>query len=162
VKNSYSEEFKRKLVTKLLLPGGPTLMDLSREAGVHCTSLRHWVKFYGSENTMNKKTKKFGPTEKFKILLETAALDDNQLGEYIRKNGLHSSQLDEWKQETLAALKSHAGRPQQDPEVKALKIKEKNLEKEIYRKDRALAEMSARIILLKKSHLIWGDAEEDE
>jgi len=43
-----------------------------------------------------------------------------------------------------------------------LKHKEKRLEKELHRKDRALAEMSARIILLKKSRLIWGDAEEDE
>jgi transposase len=59
-------------------------------------------------------------------------------------------------------MKTSPGRPKKDSEVVELKHKEKRLEKELHRKDRALAEMAARIILLKKSRLIWGDAEEDE
>lgn len=112
--------------------------------------------------TKKKSASKFTPEEKFKILLDTASLTDNQLGDYLRKKGLHSAQIEEWKQETLAAMKMSPGRPQKDPELVELKNKEKRLEKELHRKDRALAEMSARIVLLKKSRLIWGDAEEDE
>jgi len=161
----YSNEFKSKMVTKLLSPGGPSFTVLSEETGVHHTSLRHWVKAYANGKGMTKKSKttsRLTPEEKFQILLETASLKDNQLGDYLRKKGLHSAQLEEWKQEAFDGMKSSAGRPKKDPEVTELKFKEKRLEKELYRKDRALAEMSARIILLKKSHLIWGDAEEDE
>ena len=153
------------MVTKLLSPGGPSFTVLSEETGVHHTSLRQWVRAYGNGKSMTKKSKatgKFTPEEKFQILLETASLKDQALGDYLRKKGLHSAQLEEWKLETIEAMKSSPGRPKKDPEVIELRQSEKRHEKELHRKDRALAEMSARIILLKKSRLIWGDAEEDE
>lgn len=153
------------MVSKLLSPGGPSFTVLSEETGVHHTSLRQWVKAYANGRSMTKNSKtpsKFGPEEKLQIIIETASLKDQALGDYLRKKGLHSSQLDEWKQEALTGMKSSPGRPKKDSEVTELKHKEKRLEKELHRKDRALAEMSARIILLKKSRLIWGDAEEDE
>lgn len=140
-------------------------MVLSEETGVHHTSLRQWVKAYGNGKSMtkkNKSTSKFTPEEKFKIILETASLTENQLGDYLRKKGLHSAQLEEWKQEALAGMKSSPGRPKKDAELVEAKNEEKRLKKELHRKDRALAEMSARIVLLKKSRLIWGDSEEDE
>jgi len=153
------------MVTKLLSPGGPSFTVLSEETGVHHTSLRQWVKEHANGKPMTKKSKtsnKFTPEEKFQILLETASMKDQALGDYLRKKGLHSAQLEEWKQETLEAMKSSPGRPKKDPEIVELRHKEKRLEKELHRKDRALAEMSARIILLKKSRLIWGGAEEEE
>jgi transposase-like protein len=151
------------MVAKLLSPGGPSFTVLSEETGVHHTSLRQWVKGHGNGKSMTKKSKsEFSPEEKLKIIIETASLKDNQLGDYLRKKGLHSSQLEEWKQEAFAGMKSSPGRPKKDSELVESKNKEKRLEKELHRKDRALAEMSARIILLKKSRLIWGDAEEDE
>ncbi|HXH76761.1 MAG TPA: transposase [Bacteriovoracaceae bacterium] len=147
----YSNEFKSKMVTKLLSPGGPSFTVLSEETGVHHTSLRQWVRAYGNGTSMTKKSKapsKFTPEEKFQILLETASLKDQALGDYLRKKGLHSAQLEEWKLETIEAMKSSPGRPKKDPEVTELRQNEKRLEKELHRKDRALAEMSARVILL--------------
>jgi transposase len=164
VRKYYSDEFKQKMVAKLLSPKSPSFATLSEETGVHITSLRQWVKDHANGNSMSKKSKtsKFGPDEKFQILMETASLKENELGEYLRKKGLHSSQLEEWKQDALSAIKISSQRYQKDPELAELRNKEKNLQKELQRKDRALAEMAARIILLKKSRLIWGDAEEDE
>ncbi|HXH75741.1 MAG TPA: transposase [Bacteriovoracaceae bacterium] len=161
----YSNEFKSKMVTKLLSPGGPSFTVLSEETGIHHTSLRQWVKAHANGKPMTKKSKnpaQFTPEEKLQIIIEAASLKDNQLGDYLRKKGLHSAQLEEWKQDAFAGMKSSPGRPKKDPETTELRNKEKRLEKELHRKDRALAEMSARIILLKKSRLIWGDAEEEE
>ncbi len=62
----------------------------------------------------------------------------------------------------FSGMKTSSEHPKKDLEIVELKNKEKRLEKELHLKDRALAEMSARIILLKKNRLIWGDAEEDE
>lgn len=161
----YSNEFKSKMVTKLLSPGAPSFKVLSEETGVHHTSLRQWVKTYANGKPMTKKSKtpsKFTPEEKLQLIIESASLSDNQLGDYLRKKGLHSAQLEEWKEEAFSGMKTSSERPKKDLEIVELKHKEKRLEKELHRKDRALAEMSARIILLKKSRLIWGDAEEDE
>jgi transposase len=160
MKSSYSQEFKQSIVQKATSPGGQSIMELSRKTGVHNTSIRYWIRTYANTSTM-KKSKVWTPEAKFEALMKTAGMSENELGEFLRSNGLHSTELAEWKQEFLSSQKS-AGRPRIDPELAALKVKEKELEKDLKRKDRALAEMSARVILLKKSRLLWGESEEDE
>ncbi|MDO9181157.1 MAG: hypothetical protein Q7U04_02050 [Bacteriovorax sp.] len=88
-------------------------------------------------------------------------MSENELGEFLRANGLHTSDIDQWKQDIYSSLKA-PGRPRIDPEIVQLRNKEKELSKDLRRKDRALAEMSARVILLKKSRAIFGELEDDE
>ena len=54
------------------------------------------------------------------------------------------------------------GRPKLDPEIVTLRKQKKDLERELRRKDKAMEELSARVILLKKSHEIFGVKEDDE
>ena len=88
-------------------------------------------------------------------------MPENELGEFLRSNGLHSSDLEQWKQDFYSSQKS-PGRPRIDPELAELRTKEKVLTKDLSRKDRALAEMSARVILLKKSHVMFGISEDED
>lgn len=179
VKN-YSEEFKKEAVKKLLLPGGIIGSDknkiskIAENMGVPTSTLFGWRKKYAMVTGM--KTSKTGfnpgvpssktwtPEEKLAAIIETASLNQNQLGEYLRKNGLHSTALSQWKSECTSGLNPNSGpgAPRKDPEIFELRKKERALEKELVRKDKALAEMSARIILLKKSHLLWGETGEDD
>ncbi len=90
------------MVTKLLSPGSPSFKILNEETGVHHTSFRQWVKAYVNGKPMTKKSKipsKFTPEEKLQIIIESASLSNNQLGDYLRKKGLYSAQLEEWKEE---------------------------------------------------------------
>jgi hypothetical protein len=88
-------------------------------------------------------------------------MNEKQLGEFLRSNGLHSSDLEQWKQDFYSTQQS-LGRPRLDPELVELRAKEKELSRDLKRKDKALAEMAARIILIKKSQLLFGVNEEDE
>ena len=88
-------------------------------------------------------------------------MNENDIGEFLRADGLHSTEIDQWKNDIYSAQKS-SGHLKLDPELVELRAKEKELSKDLKRKDRALAEMSARVILLKKSRLIFGETEEDE
>jgi hypothetical protein len=73
-------------------------------------------------------------------------MSEEELGQFLRENGLHSTDLDQWKEECLKGFKT-PGRPKKDPElVKAQKDKNQ-LQKELRRKEKALAEMSARVVL---------------
>ena len=135
-------------------------MQMSEKLDIHHTSIRNWIKLYANSSSM-KKSKDWTPESKLEVVIKTAAMSENELGEYLRSNGLHSSEIEAWKQDFLSAQKS-AGRPKLDPELAELRNKEKELSKDLRRKDRALAEMSARIILLKKSRLLFGGTEEDE
>jgi len=135
-------------------------MEMFVKTGAHHTSIRKWIEAYAKTPGM-KKSKEWTPESKLEAIIKTATMNENQLGEYLRTNGLHSSQIEQWKQDIYSSQKS-AGRPKVDPELVELRSKEKELSKDLKRKDRALAEMSARIVLLKKSRLIWGESEEDE
>ena len=108
-----------------------------------------------------KKSKEWTPEVKLEAIIKTGTMNENELGEYLRANGLHSTEIDQWKQEFCSSQRS-AGRPKIDPELVELRAREKELSKDLKRKDRALAEMSARVILLKKSRLLFGETEEDE
>ena len=108
-----------------------------------------------------KKTTEWTPEKKLQAIAHTLNLSEKELGEFLRSNGLHSAELEQWKQDIYSSLKA-PGRPRIDPEIVQLRNKEKELSKDLRRKDRALAEMSARVILLKKSHAIFGELEEDE
>ncbi len=158
----YAQKFKEAIIQKHLVPGGPTLAILAKDNNIPVGTI------YGWKNSMvrrgiveNSKKSKWSPEKKLKVIAETLSLTGNELGEYLRKNGLHSSDLDEWKNDFYKSQAS-AGRPKIDPEVSELRKSKKELEKNLNRKDKALAEMSARVILLKKSHQIFGDNEDEE
>lgn len=135
-------------------------METAEKNGIHHTSIRNWIKSYASTSGM-KKSNDWTPEKKLEVIIKTAAMTENQRGEFLRSNGLHSSELEQWKQDFYSSQQA-AGRPRVDPEVIKLRNKEKELSKDLRRKDRALAEMSARVILLKKNHLIFGETEDDE
>jgi transposase-like protein len=101
------------------------------------------------------------PEKKLQVIAQTLNMNENELGEFLRANGLHSTDLEEWKQNFYGSQKT-VGRPKLDPELVELRAKEKELSRDLKRKDKALAEMSARIILLKKSNLLFGGTEDDE
>lgn len=142
------------------MPGGPGIMEMSKKIGVHHTSIRTWKKLYAMSLSMNS-SKKWTPEKKLQVIAETLSLSKSELGEYLRKHGLHSIELEEWRQSFISSQKS-PGRPKKDPELVASNKREKALERDLKRKDKALAEMSARIILLKKSRLLWGEPEDEE
>ena len=94
--------------------------------------------------------------EKLRILGAAAQLEDNALGEFLRREGLHMSQLDEWRAEVLAALgRPAAGRR----EPNARRVQE--LEREVARKDKALAEVTALLVLRKKLAALFASSEEE-
>ena len=156
----YSENFKPSLVQKVLMPGGPTIMQMSEKISIHHTSIRSWIKNYGNTSGM-KKSKEWTPEKKLQAIAQTLTMNEKELGEFLRANGLHSADLERWKQDFYSSQLS-PGRTKIDPELVQLRNKEKELSRDLNRKDKALAEMSARVILLKKSHAIFGESEDDE
>lgn len=152
------------IVQKALTPGSPGVMKVAEKNGVHYDTLRRWLKSYGNPIYMDDtkaRPENWSPEQKLNTIIKTASMKENELGEFLRRNGLHSSTLEEWKQAFLLGVRS-VGRPQKDPEIYNLRKKEQELERELRRKDKALAEMAARVILLKKSQEIFGGTEDDE
>ena len=93
---------------------------------------------------------------KLKALVETAGLAETELGLYLRREGLYSHQITAWRAEVIAHFET---KPTGAKDARDETIRQ--LEREILRKDKALAEASALLILQKKVDLIWGNGRED-
>jgi len=163
VNKTYNEEFKLNAVKSLLAPGSPGLNATAGKFDLPPSTLYTWKKKYAKDSPMkkSKKIESWTPHEKLEIVMKTYSMQDEELGEFLRSNGLHSSDLDTLRKECLPSSNSK-GRPRLEPEVVELRKQNKSLQRDLKRKDAALAEYSARVILLKKSHEIWGTSEEDE
>ena len=93
---------------------------------------------------------------KLKALIETAGLAEPELGVYLRREGLYSYQITAWRAEVLEHFAT-SPTPKKDARDETIR----QLEREILRKDKALAEASALLILQKKVDVIWGNGRED-
>jgi transposase-like protein len=90
--------------------------------------------------------------------MEATGLSQEEIGAFLRRHGLHEAQLEEWRQAALGALqKPKKTNPRKSPEAKRIK----ELERELNRKDRALAEVTALLALKKKLDALLGDGDDD-
>lgn len=100
--------------------------------------------------------------DKFAVVLETAALNAAELAQYCRRKGLYVEQIAAWKAACMSANASLvAPTREQQKQAKEDKKRIRELEKDLNRKEKALAEAAALLILRKKAQAIWGDKEED-
>ena len=90
----YSEEFKRSIVQKSLLPGGPSIVTLAKKNGLIVTTVYAGKRKYANHSLI-KNLNKWTAEKKLQVIIETSLLNENELGEYLRKNGIHSSDLKE-------------------------------------------------------------------
>ena len=91
--------------------------------------------------------------QKLKTVQEYDALPDEEAqGRLLRKRGLHSGDIERWREEMLQAL----GRKPNRKDPKNQRIKE--LESELRRKEKALAETAALLTLKKKPPRSGGTA----
>lgn len=95
-----------------------------------------------------------------RILLATANLPEQELGKYCRMHGIYTHQLEQWREEVMK-MDPKEKETKFRHEIKALKAKNKRLDKELRRKEKALVEASALLLLKKKAQALWGDSEDD-
>ena len=100
--------------------------------------------------------------DKFAVVLETAALNAAELAEYCRRKGLYAEQIAACRQACQSANANATEQArEQRHQSKDDKKRIQQLEKELQRKEKALAEAAALLILRKKAQAIWGDREDD-
>ena len=166
----YSPKFKARMIQRMSPPDSETGAFIALETGVAPSTLSRWMNNVGSVTDMTKTTtekqlKTSAPTsmqrrpedwsaeERLLIVAKSMELSDDELGELLRRAGLHEAQLQEWKCTFVDAMKKPVNRATNSKERK----KVKKLERELRRKDKALAETAALLVLQKKVQDLWGD-----
>ena len=157
MRQKYSQAFKEALVTQLLTRGDRTITSVCEEAGVSRSTATKWVQRGGTvtAHPPQRGHMQWTAEAKLKALIETAGLAEDELGLYLRREGLYSTQITEWRADVLEHFATRPT-PKKDARDETIRL----LEREILRKDKALAEASALLILQKKVDLIWGNRDE--
>jgi transposase-like protein len=91
--------------------------------------------------------------EKLKAVVTAAELSGEEFGAFLRREGLHEAQLQEWRDALQAALDPGKRKKGKRASSEAKRVKQ--LEKELRRKDKALAEVTALLVLQKKMQAFW-------
>ncbi len=162
---AYSEKFKENLIAKALAPSS-NVSGLARQAGVPKQTLFDWVRQAKLSSVSNRSKKKRGrprnssrrsPEEKLRLLTESAGLSEDALGAFLRKEGLHTVDLEEIRAAAIAGLEP----PKRIVGLTPEQEENKRLRRELNRKERALAETAALLVLSKKYRAIMGDEDDD-
>jgi transposase-like protein len=165
------------MIQRMLDPNAESACELARETGVSQTTLSRWLRTATTVNGMakNKQTpprrsrptenpdrrpKDWSPEEKLQAVLEASQIPDEDLGSWLRSKGLYKADIDAWRRVVFSALagegktkKKSAGSTKASKELRALR-------RELERKDKALAETAALLVLKKKVQAIWGDEDD--
>lgn len=160
----YSKCFKEAILKKLS-QSDLSVSQFAQEEGVNLSTLYSWQKQFKTTGFSVSKVipaDKWSAEEKFAVVLETSTLSEIELSEYCRSKGLYPAQIKAWKQACIAANSIEVSQQKKTtPESKADKKRIKQLEKELNRKEKALAETAALLVLRKKFNAYHGEDEDN-
>ena len=165
------------MLRRLIGPDAVSQSDLARDSGIPQATLSRWVREAGNVQSVSrnkrrpsppapatqeagepKRPQDWTPLERAEVVLKASALSGSELGAFLRERGLHHGQLDQWRDALEDAFSSQPTRsPRSVTDAKRIR----ELERDLARKDRALAETAALLILKKKMALFWGDEDDD-
>src|SRR5680860_1061235 len=157
----YSPERKTAVLKRMFPPNNLPLRQLSQDEGISEATLHKW-RAQARGNGQLLPDAAVGPEgwtsrDKFAAVLETAAMNEADMAEYCRKRGLFPEQIKTWRGACEQANDwDRASTARMSQATREEKKRIKDLERDLARKDRALAETAALLVLRKKAAAIWG------
>lgn len=160
----YSEERKASVLKKMIPPHNQSLAQLAVQEGISEATLYNWRKEARSKGILmpdgDAGPSDWSARDKFAAVVESASLNAQETAEYCRRKGIFPHHLEQWKNACENANDwDRQANIRLKSEQKSDRDRIRKLEKELHRKDKALAEAAALLVLQKKMQAIWGDAE---
>mgnify|MGYP000013750528 CR=1 FL=1 len=134
--------------------------EVADEIGASIWAVRSWVHAASragakvEESAMKSRPDDRSPEEKLELLLKAAARGEEELGVFLRENGLHDGDLKRLNVDVTSGLGRAVGTRGQSRRVQAL-------ERENRRQAKRLREAEALLELQKKLQALWADEDDD-
>jgi len=154
----YSEAFIEQALFKVYSRGKRTVKSVAEELNVNCHTVKNWMKrkeagSLGVSPAKEKRPQDWTAEQQLVALHQTHGLSGEALQTWCRENGLFPHHLASWKAAFCADIKVAPG----SREIRVLKDENDQLKRELVRKERALAEAAALLMLQKKFRALWED-----
>lgn len=156
----YSPEQRQAAVAQMGPPHNQPIKALAKATGITEVTLRTWRREAIEAGQLIRRdprqSERWSSQEKFRLVLESAPMSTAELSEYARKQGVLPEQIARWRTACEKANVSASTTPGKGPEALQARQRIQTLERELRRKDAALAETAALLVLQKKAQAIWG------
>ena len=154
----YGQTFKDRAVARLLPLESKAVEIVARDAGVGVGTLQRWL---ADVQSMPARGRAWTAPGRLDAVITTAAMDDSTKSAWCRQHGMYPAELAKWQMNATAALAEPEEARASPQSTRHDKKRIRELERDLLRKDRALAETAALLVLSKKVAVIFhkGEAE---
>jgi transposase-like protein len=156
----YSESFRQQALEKVYTRGSGTIEMVAEDLNMSKGTLRNWMK--ADQNNLparsgrrSRRPNDWSLAERLQILMESHGLDEEVLNAFCREQGIFRHHLEQWQ-----AAFTAGGSVDTREELRELKDTNKVLTRELNRKEKALAEAAALLVLQKKYQALWEEKDE--
>lgn len=150
----YGQAFKDRAVARLLPPESAPVKAVSRELGVSVATLERWRAVALAEP---ERGRVWTAAARLEAVIATAAMDEAARSAWCREQGVFPSELERWRESAVAALAAPEEARASPQQTRADQRRIKELERQLGRKDKALAETAALLVLSKKLSAVFGE-----
>ena len=152
----YGEAFRSRAVARLLPPESAEVGALAKEIGVTVQTLERWREDAQSRPARGRV---WTARARLEAVITAAAMDEAGKSAWCREHGVYPAELDNWRLGATTALMEPEEARASPQATRQDKKRIKDLERELLRKDRALAETAALLVLSKKVAAIFNKGE---
>lgn len=166
----HTQSYKIQAVEKALSRSPQTsLQEIADSLGIGYSTLGKWISKSRKHEledvdpimkTKEKRPQDWSLEERLNMVISCASLDEEKINAYCREQGVYLHHVKQWKEE-FSNGHSSENKVKTQTEIKQLKKENKTLKKDLNRKEKALAEAAALLVLQKKVSTIWGSDEDD-
>ena len=159
-RREYTESFRQQALEKVYTRGSSTINAVAEDLNMSYGTLRNWMKadrnrLPTKDGLQSKRPQDWSLAERLQILMESHGLDEEALNAWCREKGIFRHHLEQW-QAAFTASSAVDSRSQ----LRELKEQNKALTRELNRKEKALAEAAALLVLQKKYQALWVEKDE--
>ena len=157
---------KEAILSKMLSPYPPTIIAMSKQEGISEATLYNWRKHLRQEGRPvpehDRTSENWSAQTKFAVVVETVTMTETELAEYCRSKGLYPDQVKAWRDTAIASRdESQQATAASQQQSRDYRKQIKRLETDLARKEKALAEAAALLILQKKMRALWEGGEDE-
>ena len=173
MRTKFTQSFKKQAVEKALgRANDVTLKEVASSLGIGYSTLGKWliqsrtqpfedIEVYEIKKmTSEKRPQDWSMEERLNMVIASASLSGEPLNQYCREKGLYLHHVKQWREDFVSG-DSKKTQSKNTSSIKKLNTENKVLKKELNRKEKALAEAAALLVLKKKVQSLLGDNEDD-
>jgi hypothetical protein len=154
----YGQAFKDRAVARLLPPENASVESISHELGVSVSTLERWRSEALAEP---ERERRWTAAARLEAVIATAAMDEAAKSAWCREQGVFPSELERWRASAAAALAEPEEARASPQETRRDRQRIKELERQLRRKDKALSETAALLVLSKKLSAVLGEGADE-